>query len=518
MRLIAILSFALMISAQVFSQKLNRHNVKSIYLRDTGPILLDHKVNGYYFFCNVEKADRKNNVYEIVITDEDLNEKKTLEITKSNKTQLIEARYNENAFLFMFYDYGTKAITLETYDNQLKALGAVTNKVTGSLSISFFSSLAAGQAQSHSFISNAGTDGFVYYGFEESKRHKYAIHLYDNKLNLKWSAHSSDQTKQLEFAEAGFQSSKYIGTLIAKRKSNTAKEVKYELLVHDREKGKELFIKDLSNIDEQYNLAVGNVTFDAEKELMYLFGEYFNAGDKQANSFALGYFYFSLDMKGKVVKKRYVSWEDDISRLMPLDKRGKMEKGASLYVHEIVRMDNGDIYVIGEQFKKMASGAGIAMAALYGSRSNTATVQIQVLDLVVFKFDNEFNLKKADIYSKGRNTVLLPSGSEWLTSKMLAVYVKSKDGFDFAFAQTTSDNNGLTICYIDYEKEKGEKARNVVNSVSYGASSKEPAHSKADISRKSTTYGIYKGKDHHIMVAEYFKKTKSLDLRLEKIQ
>lgn len=515
MRAIGSIIFFLVLSLQVFAQNLNKKDVKIVFLRNSGPIMHEETVNGYYFFYSVEKADRKNTIFELKLTDENLKEKKSLEIVKPTNTYLVDAQYNGEAFLFMFYDYKSKSTTFETYDNHLKSLGKVTNKVTGKLSIFMYSSLASGQPQAHSFLSSAGSNGFVYYGFEESKRYKYAIALYDNKLNLKWSAFSDNQSKDVEFAEAGFQSSKYIGTLISRRKSYNAKDVQYELLVNDKSNGKQILYKDLMGIDEQYNLTVTSVSYDEEKEHMYLFGEYFNAGDKQGNAFALGYFYFTLDMSGKVLKKRFVSWADDISKLMPLDKRGKMEKGTSLYVHEIVRMDNGDVYVIGEQFKKAASGAGIAMAALSRGRSGTATVQIEVLDMVVFKFDKELNLKKADIFSKGVSTILLPSGSEWLTTKMLSAYVKYVDGFDFAFSQIAPSGGGLSICYVDYEKAKGEKGRDVINSVSY-SSAKDYTHSKIDISRKSTDYKVYKGKENHVMVAEYFKKEKLLDLRIEK--
>ena len=70
-----------------------------------------------------------------------------------------------------------------------------------------------------------------------------------------------------------------------------------------------------------------------------------------------------------------------------------------MYVHNIVQAADGNIFVIGEGYKKVASAMGIA-SKLMSKNSNISTIKIRVTDMIIIKFDKDYNVKDAKICNK----------------------------------------------------------------------------------------------------------------------
>lgn len=507
----AILMFAFVFAK---SQNLNIENVASVKLKDMGVIEDNNEVKGYYYFYKADKADKKNINYKIRITDENLRDVNSVDIAKPKAYTLIEAEYNGEAFGFLFYNPKENNCELISFDKNLKQTGTVIKKIVGGNTDRIFKMVAAGYDGGHQFLVSIPNKGFMYYGFAESKRINYSVDCYDNNMKLLWNS-TGPETKDIVTADDAFQSETHIGSLITRRESAFSKDADYDLLVNDVLTGKETFKMELA--DKEYNISAAKISHDKQTNSIMVFGEYYNIKEKENKAASLGYFYLMLDITGKVVQRKIISWEKDMAKFIPVDKRGKMEKGVRAFVHEIVRTNDGDFFVVGEQYKKAASGWGIASAALSGGRGNTATVQLEVLDMVILRFDSKLELKSLNIFEKDPHFYLLPAGSEWAGAKQLAYYGKTYGWFDYSYTQLFTDKNTFMVTYINYDKDKGEKGRNVLGAIVY-TPEKTFTIDRTDLNRKSTDYRVGRAKSGYIWVSEYFKKEKTVKTRLEKIK
>src|SRR6187551_1524618 len=113
----------------VSAQSLSKADVTSVKLRNSGTIIQNGLVKGYYNFYNLDKKDRKNNNYLLSITDENLHEISSVNIVRPNTYLLIEGVYNGDSFGFLFYDTREKSVELIAYDKTLKEAGKTVKKL-----------------------------------------------------------------------------------------------------------------------------------------------------------------------------------------------------------------------------------------------------------------------------------------------------------------------------------------------------------------------------------------------------
>ncbi|HEY8400983.1 MAG TPA: DUF6770 family protein, partial [Cytophagaceae bacterium] len=77
-----ITAIVFLITFQALGQNLKLDNVLKVKLRNMGTISTeDDQIKGYYYFYDVEKADKKNNNYMLKISDENLREINSITIT-----------------------------------------------------------------------------------------------------------------------------------------------------------------------------------------------------------------------------------------------------------------------------------------------------------------------------------------------------------------------------------------------------------------------------------------------------
>lgn len=516
--------FIILISLQTFAQNLKMDGVLNVQLRNTGEITSeDDQIQGYYYFYNVEKVDKKTNNYSLSISDENLKQVNSINMVKSKQTVLVEAEYNGAAFAFLFYDYKTKMVELVTYDKNLKQTGTIKKVLEGKYNESLYGSVAGGGSSGYQFLVGIKNTGFLYYGFVTTKKYHYSVDCYDNNLKKLWNKQVDPGVKEMVIAENEFQTSTLIGSKITRKDGIMSKDMDYDLMVNDMKTGKELFKVEIK--DDTYNLSSQKVVYDETTKNIMVFGEYFELKDKEAKSSALGYFYLVYDLTGKTVQRKFVSWIKDLSKFAHLDKSGKMERNARVFVHDIVRTKDGDIFVIGEQYKKAVSGGALAMkflaaaaAAAAGgtSSSDVSNIQLTVMNMVVLQFSPSLDCKAIQVFEKEKNSVYLPKGAGFMSAKMLALYARSSGWFDYNYYQMLKDKNTFVFTYNNYLKEKGEKGKSVL-SVAIYTPEKVFASDNIVLNKKSTTSRVGRAKSGYVMIAEYFIKEKNLDIRLEKL-
>ena len=135
--------------------------------------------------------------------------------------------------------------------------------------------------------------------------------------------------------------------------------------------------------------------------------------------------------------------------------------------------------------------------------------------MILIKFDKDFNVKEAKIYSKNPNSVELPGGYEGISTPLIGKMVKYTYGdFDYSYTQTNKDISSFTVCYSDYVRSKDYKG-GTFNSISYndGKVTTDRLNTKSDATRSF----VLPGKQGQVLVVDYYKKEKKLDIHFEKL-
>lgn len=480
------------------AQTLSKTNVTDVKLRNTGAIVQGGQVKGYYNFYNLEKQDRKNNNYLLSVTDENLREINSVNIVRPNTYLLIEGVFNGDSFAFLFYDVRAKSLELISYDRTLKEAGKVTKEITNRFAGATYAYIAQGHEPMQAFLVAVPNQGFVYYGIKEESKSDYEIEFYDNNLKRVWVSYGPKDDFDYENAAEAFQNEQYAGSLVMKRTSIFSTDVDFELLVQNISDGKQVFRVPMAT--SKYKLSLADVSFDKAKQQFIVFGEYFNKDENVIKSKSQGFITVVLDMQGKIVSEKVNAWKTDINKLVAAKDKETFED-TDIMFHEFIRTSDGQTFAIGEQYKK----SGPPMA-----------VKLNVYNMVIFQFDANFAIQKVHVFEKDKNPVALPPGMLVTSSKLLSYIAKSFGGFDFIFSQTSADNNTFVVTYINYDREKGEKSKNILGSIIY-TPEKVFTVDKLPLVRKSSSFYVYRAKEGYILVNEYFPKEKRMDSRLEKL-
>jgi hypothetical protein len=519
MRYLLTLASALLISGTILAQNLTRTNVVKVNLRSTGAIIQNNQVKGYFYFIRVDKKDRQNNHYLLSIYDENLREIHTVDIIRPSSYFLIDGVFNGTAFGFLFYDTRGKQTELLTYDQTLQQLGNKKQPVTNKMQVAMYTQYYNGAEPQQELLTGVDNVGFIYYGLQPGKKLHHDVQCYSNDLTLMWNHKANDKTTlAVEMASEGFQSENYVGTLIQKKKSLQSKDIDTELVVQEISTGKTLFRTPMAT--SRYSVSFADVHFDSEKQEFVVFGEYYNLSDRELKAESLGFICLTLDITGKIISEKTNSWANEMSKATPLNERGKFEGGNFRVVfHDIIRTADGKIFVVGEQYKKVASAAGIisnVLVASMGGGVQSSNAQLNIYNMVIFEFNPDYSIKRVHIFEKDKNVVALPAGSEYTSSKMLSYYSKAVGGFDFAFTQMSSDGKTFYVSYVNWDREKGEKSRNVLGTIVYTPEQTFTVD-KLPMARKSTSYYVHRAKEGYVLITEYSRKEKRLDSRLEKV-
>lgn len=510
------LLFAL-VSTSVVAQSVSMKGMVQFQMRSMGVILQNDQVKGYYYFYKVDKSSRKNVNYHLSIHDENLREISTIEITRPITYDLIDAVFNGEAFAFLFFDYSGRTSELLTYDRALKQTGSTTRPVKNKHQRAVYNAIANGAQATQAYLIPLAKKGFLQYTLREEGRYEYEILCYDNTANLRWSDRAADKT--VEFASEAFQSTNYVGTLISKKKNVNSQDSESILIVHHVETGEKLFRTSLTTDD--HTVSPSNMVFDEQSQTFHIFGEYHDIKDKTLRSDPLGFITLTLNTEGNIVHQKTNSWANEISAAAPVNERGKFDGNNSrILFHDFVRTDDGRVFAVGEQYKKAANAAGIAanvlLAAATGSTNAFSNAQINIYNMVIFEFTDDFTLRKVHIFEKDKNVLALPAGFELLSPRLLSYYAKAVGGFDYSFTQRSSDMSSFHVTYVNYDRESGQPGKNVLGTIVY-TPEKVFIVDSVPLGRRSARFLVNRAKEGYVMVTEYFKKEKRVDSRLEKI-
>ena len=247
-----------------------------------------------------------------------------------------------------------------------------------------------------------------------------------------------------------------------------------------------------------------------------IIGPYFNKTDNIVKDFSLGIAIYTIDDDGKILSKAYNNWAQDISKYLPLNEKGKIDDIGYLFFHNIIQSNDGNIFVVGEGYKRTADALGIGLNALslLGGRINSGgNTKIKITDMVIMEFGNDFKIKGATVQEK-HHSDFHNEYSDLNSQHLVALLIKAYGGFDYAFTTADKDVKTFSVCYRDYERTSEYKGQ-TFNVLKYNGT--KFLTDKIQLSSKATHMVVLPAKPGFVLIMEYFKKDKKIDLRMEKM-
>lgn len=134
--------------------------------------------------------------------------------------------------------------------------------------------------------------------------------------------------------------------------------------------------------------------------------------------------------------------------------------------------------------------------------------------MLMLTLSSDFQLLSAEIYEKNNNNFSLSTGTDFATPHTLALIAKMYGAFDYSFTQIGKNHSSFTTAYTDYERSKEYKGL-TFNAITYydGKITKDKLNLKTD----AKWLRVLPAKPGSILIMEYFKKSKRLDMHMEKI-
>ncbi len=505
--------FLVLVCATVHAQKLTIENVKKVSLRSSGAIKQASEVKGYYFFYVSDKVDKKTNEFTLSIHDASLTSLKDIKFVDSKEVTVLECSFNGSDLLFLLYNSKDKTFNYQIYGADGKKKYDYTKEIT-----------KKDKAYLESTYLNLKDDEQTYKGIYPIEGKGFISNMpsrEDKDYTFEISYMSSEKQKQWSYIPSGdFKRylADFLGSVngvvlleVQKYTSRTDGNPESFLVGLSLENGKLLFEKSTDLTNNKFYPASLSVVNQGK---IYLYGEYFKPKDNIMKDNSLGFGFVEIDAAGKFLSEKYVSWEDGLGKYLSLNSKGKVDDFGYMYIHTMVQTADGSIYAIAEGYKKVASAFGIATTLL--SRGGGASVtKIKVTDMLIVKFDKDFSVKDAKIYTKNSNSIELPHGAEFASTAMLGKFIKYYyGGFDYSYTQTNQDLTSFSVCYSDYERSKNYKG-GTFNSISYnnGKFTTDKINTKSDASWSE----VLPGKQGQVVIIEYFKKAKKLEVHFEKL-
>lgn len=512
-RLHALLLFAAL-TFVMRSQTVNFDGIKRVSSSGVKAIIENHEVKGYYVFYFLDKASKKESLYSFNLLDQNMAKTHSVELKRPKNEVLLEISFNGSHFCLSFVDARKKYLDYLILDKSGKEVGSY--KVDDLSSNELAQYTAATESEDQEYrggITPVEGKGFVRYGLEREKGWRFVMEMFNNSGKKIWEGNSGATSKKsFETGAPMFSNDQFVITNISLREKLLSSHIDYFVMCTDAASGKEKFRVELA--DEKYfNFPLG-VNYEPATSEFFIYGEYYNAGRNAMAGKSLGFFIKVVDaLTGKVKQEKYCSYENDVSKVLPVSSRGKLEDGRNFTIHRMTRTADGKIFAVAEQFKKAVSALGVASHLLGG---NASAIKVNLFDIMIFEFDPSLTLKQVHIFEKDKTSVELPQGFGMQSSNFLSYFMKLYGWFDYAFTSEANDKKQFSVVYTNYDRDKEEGNKYILGTISYNKEQKLVTD-KVPKNSKSSLFLAIPAKPGYVAVFEYFRKKKLVEFRLEKL-
>lgn len=510
MKKIVTLALLCFLSINSYAQEKTLTDITSFKIKNSGAFIDKNKdVDGYFLYYEVDKLKKGKREYGIKMLDNNLNDIATKSYIDDKRTVLAQSKFNNQKLMLAMLNMKENQFKLVTYDKQGNRGKDVIVPFTKKELRWLNAMMAAG---SFNLLFPIDNKGFLFNTIKNNKKLGYSLKYIATDGGKSWNYNSPVGSKEILTINPIEVNEEVVVAMVGAKPSLLSKKVTTKIIVLDVKTGKLLFKKEYSRAA---NPRLITNAFITEDKNIVMLGEYFSKGKNILRDKSNGLFAQVLSKEGVEISDKKISWKEKINKMMPPESSGKKKTNGYVYFHDVIRTQSGSYYAVGERYRKTASALGIASMILSKGQSGNSLSQLTVSDAVVFEFDDTFDLKDIKVFPKGKSR--MQSVTDFGSPQFNAHALKNFGAFDYEFTQIDTDRDRFYSSFIDYERLKGEKNKLAFKTVVYndGKLSEDKIYLKENKGRVS--YRVLPGKLGHVMLVEYNKKKKSVDMHLEKL-
>lgn len=126
------------------------------------------------------------------------------------------------------------------------------------------------------------------------------------------------------------------------------------------------------------------------------------------------------------------------------------------------------------------------------------------------------SLRAIKFYGKDGSSASLPPSAGMTGSSLLGYVLKAQGDFDYQFLQKNDASTAFNAVYINYDREKGEQTKKIIDNVSFGGADDFKLDQIDGTSTATASY-VYPAKPGYLLLADFTKKQKTLAMKLVKV-
>jgi hypothetical protein len=488
-------------------------NVYKASPRNAAAIKEGSDVKGYYFFFISDKIDKKTNEYTLRITDNTLKQLKEIKFQDSKHVYILESSFNGSDLIFLLYNDDERTFEYQVYGADGKKKHVYNRQLTKKeerLLETTYLAMDDDEETYKGLYPIEGTGFVSVMPSREDKDYTFQVDFFSTEKRKNWAYTPTEGGKKFVGDFLGYYKGVVYIEVLRFGGAFDQKPDSY-ILGLNLETGKKIFEKPT---DSKYRFYPASLSL-VNGGKAYVYGEYFDLNGNIMKDNSKGFAFWEIDEKGTIASEKYLSWDLDMAKYLDVSSKGKISDFGFMYLHQILQTADGKIYAVGEGYKKVASAFGIATNILSGGRG-ASMAKIKVTDMMMLSFDQNFNINGAKIYSKNSNSVELPGGYEFVSTPLLGKMLKYYyGGFDYAYTQVNKDLSSFSVCYSDFVREKGGYKGGTFNSITCtdGKITTDRINTKSDAKFSA----IYPNKQGQVLIMDYYKKDKRLEMHIEKM-
>ena len=510
------------LTSTALAQGLDLGDIRRVQASGSGEITTGDEVMGYYFMYNIDKESRKEFVYQLTITDANLEVLQEKRIVRPKGTITLGAKFNGEAIAVTLVTPKTNTVEVLIYDRQGERLGSRKFEMERKPFLQL--------AQQYSLMEEDGSvsllrpvpnKGFVLYLPEVEKGMGYTMHYLPNEGKGGWKKRHVVNRGKFQVANNLAASEDYILTnILASPKRNMTKNSLNVIEARSVEDGSVVF----THIPGKGSpsLAVTNAFYEPETETFVLGGMYYKPEANMMKDESIGVALQRIDLDGKRLESAKTTWTRAFAKI-GRRKTEHLKRGGSVYIHRVLPTQGGGLTAIGEYYDDEVSAMGVAGALLSAAGGNNVTSEVSLKkivlqDLFAFEFNADFEFANAKMFAKPKKSVELPLGFGLVSPGLIAKMLDAYDAFDYSYAQAFPDRGQYTVAYRRLEPQKGKllKQSKFVFVTQY-ADETEPEEKVLDRATKTTWTQYFPAKPGYVMVTDYHRKEQKMSSRLEPV-
>jgi len=268
--------------------KLSVDKVYSAYLRNSGTIMENNQIKGYFFLYQSDKIDKNTNEYTLQILDQNLNKVKEIKFEDSKKISLLEASYNNNSLAFLFKNADTKTLDMKIYDMDGKLKFSYSreyDKKTDDL-MKRYETMHTDEGTNQN-VFDVGSEGYVsILPLRDGKLRTYEVDYFSSVQKKQWSYLPDDDEDRFATAEFLGSTDDLIILEVMKKSRKLSNKMTAHLVGISIQNKKKVFdIED--NDDGDYKFAPTSVVPLRGKNEILVMGSYFKKGDRSCRFYKI---------------------------------------------------------------------------------------------------------------------------------------------------------------------------------------------------------------------------------------